>query len=468
MTYGQSYPSVFKRRRTKKKPFQIQSPMTQRQRLCLQLNTSGKGQKLMAESRSKAYSKLSSQLESFTEITLRFSFVNGFAGTLMFLREFKRASVHHELVSCDRLGNQTQDEEISLNFSYPGNGQTSLRQVDLALVAQELVAIRKNDFGNRFVQIATRKAYLTQECTIAFASDKAILKRDSQGSNKISCEVASWTTRKCCEVLQTIPPTMEMMRHAVLPRVKARFALRSAALHYDLDTRTAYTALTLAAGQSGGTYFRRVELEKSGKPSEKKNQLLGRLLGSPFAELCVSLLAIPMDDNSKKEEFSCAYIHAISAIAGFAAEPKSRPMDNAGIDVSITVPGEIEGVLSPKFDAQVKCTSRDLVRPGYISYPLPVINYNRLRHHISYDPQFLIVVLVPSDPQEWIDFSHEEILLRAQGYWLSLKGAEPTTNETTINVRVPLENAVTPESLQEIMRVAAEERLQLMARGRLS
>ena len=70
------------------------------------------------------------------------------------------------------------------------------------------------------------------------------------------------------------------MRHVVLLRVKARLALRSAILYYDLDTRTSSTALTLIAGQFRGMLSKKIKLalNRSLKIYERKSAPLGSLV----------------------------------------------------------------------------------------------------------------------------------------------------------------------------------------------
>jgi len=166
-----------------------------------------------------------------------------------------------------------------------------------------------------------------------------------------------------------------------------------------------------------------------------------------------------LDVNSQKEEFSYAYINAIATIAGYVCEVKRRGMDNAGIDLTVEVPGEIVSCLSPKFDAQVKCTSQECIYGDFIHFDLRVKNYERLIHPASYVSQILIIVLVPKDVDKWIKINRvDEILtlFSASAYWISLKGKEKTTNKEKITVKIPLINRFSPEVLKEIMRKIAQ------------
>ncbi|MEQ9236732.1 DUF4365 domain-containing protein [Coleofasciculus chthonoplastes] len=156
--------------------------------------------------------------------------------------------------------------------------------------------------------------------------------------------------------------------------------------------------------------------------------------------------------NEKKEEFSYAYIHAVASVAGYAVEKKRRMMDNSGIDLTIETPGEIGEILYPKFDVQVKCTSADILRNDFLSFPLEVKNYNKLIHPRPLVPQVLIVVVVPKSIEKWINISEEETLMKKCGYWTSLKNRPSTQNTETITVKIPRMNLFTPSSLNEIMK----------------
>lgn len=159
-----------------------------------------------------------------------------------------------------------------------------------------------------------------------------------------------------------------------------------------------------------------------------------------------------MDKNSQKEEFSYAYIQAVASVAGYSVQIKPRLMDNAGIDLTIEVPNQIGFMLSPKFDAQVKCTSSTkIIDHDLIKFPLPVKNYNRLIHPKVLAPQILIVVLVPENIEQWLQISETETIMKKCGYWVSLKGQPETTNTSNITVTIPRENVFSPSSLKLIM-----------------
>jgi hypothetical protein len=175
-----------------------------------------------------------------------------------------------------------------------------------------------------------------------------------------------------------------------------------------------------------------------------------------------------MDTNTRKEEFSYAYIHAIASVAGFSIDTKKRAMDAAGIDLMIEVPGELASRPRPKLELQVKCTDDEsIVKEQTINFPLRVKNYNDLRHSRPIIPSLLVVMLVPSNLKEWFEYSdtldsspnskNEITILRKCAYWLSLKGEPETSNTTNITVYIPRQNLLTPKSLVDLMTKAAKE-----------
>jgi hypothetical protein len=162
----------------------------------------------------------------------------------------------------------------------------------------------------------------------------------------------------------------------------------------------------------------------------------------------------------QQEEFSYAFISTIVTAAGYAMQLSPRSIDNTGIDITVTAPGEIGTRQSPRFDAQVKCTSNNgyFTSTSQINYPLPVHNYTRLIHLDPVITQLLILVFVPKELSAWVTSTEAETIIQRSIYWVSLKGKARTSNTANITVHIPRENLLTPQSLTQIMqRVAAKE-----------
>jgi Domain of unknown function (DUF4365) len=162
-----------------------------------------------------------------------------------------------------------------------------------------------------------------------------------------------------------------------------------------------------------------------------------------------------MDDNTKKEEFSYGYIKMLAAVSGFVVSEASRALDNAGIDIIIKAPGQIKGVLSPSIDAQVKCTSRDIIKDNLVKFALPVNNYRRLIARSSV-PQILIVVVVAKETREWLNIIEKQTLVRCCAYWISLKERKDIANKNNITIEIPETNLLKPEVLIKQIEQEAE------------
>jgi hypothetical protein len=163
--------------------------------------------------------------------------------------------------------------------------------------------------------------------------------------------------------------------------------------------------------------------------------------------------------NTQKEEFSYAYINAVASAAGFSFQIASRPLDQVGVDVTIT------GLVSPgsrrrtRLDVQVKCTSRDVIDSNNLRYPLDIKNYEELRNdYPDDDPLILVVVLVPDNVDDWLHQSETELCLQHCAYWVSLRGQPATENQTTVTVYLPRQNIFTVNTLKNLMqRIATGE-----------
>lgn len=161
-----------------------------------------------------------------------------------------------------------------------------------------------------------------------------------------------------------------------------------------------------------------------------------------------------LDSDQKKEQFSHAYIHAITTAAGFSRFRYDTDTDS--IDVGIAGQRGSGTVRSPRIDIQLKCTSsEDKGNADGFSYPLKVKNYNDLRDEHVLVPRILVVVTVPSDESTWLEHLEDHMVLRNCAYWLSLRGKPETTNTGTLRVNIPRKqklNVTTLTSLMETVR----------------
>jgi Domain of unknown function (DUF4365) len=171
-----------------------------------------------------------------------------------------------------------------------------------------------------------------------------------------------------------------------------------------------------------------------------------------------------MDDNTKKEQFSYTYIKLLASISGLLVIEAARPLDNAGIDITIRAPGMIKGILSPSIDAQVKCTARDVIKSTVIKYPLPINNYTRLISK-SINPQILIIVTMPTQIADCVNILdlQNETLVKSCAYWISLKGRQETKNDKTITIEIPRGNVLTPDVIRKLIEDEADNKNRLLS-----
>ncbi len=83
-----------------------------------------------------------------------------------------------------------------------------------------------------------------------------------------------------------------------------------------------------------------------------------------------------VDISKKKEEFSRAYVRAVSAVAGFGITPPPDPDDDS-VDFMLCQKGGNGTIRSPRVEVQIKCTARDLWNGDALHYPLSIKNYGR-------------------------------------------------------------------------------------------
>ena len=161
-----------------------------------------------------------------------------------------------------------------------------------------------------------------------------------------------------------------------------------------------------------------------------------------------------MDINQKKEQFSVAYVNAIAAQAGLSNAKPS--VDDDSIDLSLKGRGFCGKIRSPQLDLQLKCTSRDLVKDGFIRFPLPIKNYNDLRGEDILIPRYLAVLLVPELDSEWAELRDEELVLRNTCHWVSIRNLPEKNNLSTVTVEIPLAQRLTKDTLLMLMQFASE------------
>jgi hypothetical protein len=155
--------------------------------------------------------------------------------------------------------------------------------------------------------------------------------------------------------------------------------------------------------------------------------------------------------STMKEQFSFGFVHMVASAAGFSI--KSHGTDYDGVDITIFSSAEYETFYCPQFELQVKCTSQSrVVREHSIAWTLDAGPFRRLTSKKRFIPAYLGVLVVPGDPETWLEQDQEKLLTRSRMYWqaAALLG-EPDGDAGSKTVHLPLSNLFDVLQLRRIM-----------------
>ena len=166
-----------------------------------------------------------------------------------------------------------------------------------------------------------------------------------------------------------------------------------------------------------------------------------------------------MDISSRKEELSIAYISALCAVAGISFDRQFHDDDStdATIKKLVTLPDgrKCEAMLR----VQLKSTSsakQYKEDDSVVTYVLKAKNYNDLRT-VSTTPIILALLILPENEDEWLTWTHEELMIKGRMYWQSFESAPEIENKSSISVKIPQENYLNSDRLLELLQRVAEE-----------
>jgi hypothetical protein len=160
--------------------------------------------------------------------------------------------------------------------------------------------------------------------------------------------------------------------------------------------------------------------------------------------------------NDREAELSYAYLHAVASHCGFSCSYSNRLEDGRGIDarVGASVKPDPNSILEDfDIEVQLKSTINDLIiKDNKIAYPFHGIKqYNKLRSENNGGSKFLFVMLLPKDSEDWLSISNEQLTLKKAVYWISLRGAPETQNETSQTIYIPTCNILDVQGLKNLM-----------------
>ncbi len=165
----------------------------------------------------------------------------------------------------------------------------------------------------------------------------------------------------------------------------------------------------------------------------------------------------PLVGNDVESELSYAYLHAVASKAGAACVNCNRHEDNRGVDAKITAWGPFPGSTGRDLEEvdlkiQLKATvATPTISGGHISYFLNGVNrYDDLRKEALATHRILVVMFMPANSADWLNISEDELVLKKCAYWVSLRGAPPSTNKSGETVYIPQAQIFNPDSLTDI------------------
>jgi hypothetical protein len=161
--------------------------------------------------------------------------------------------------------------------------------------------------------------------------------------------------------------------------------------------------------------------------------------------------------NQRQEALSRAYVRAIAAQAGVIC---GDMVQDFGTDMFLRGVQQIDQEYfdnGPQVDLQLKSSTRAEVRENRVLHDLEVRSYNWCRQDAVTKPRFLLLLVLPDDEWQWLTQSVEELILRRCVFWLSLRGAAPTDNQSTIRITIPLTNVFSVSTVRGWMGEGEEE-----------
>ncbi|UWR47117.1 DUF4365 domain-containing protein [Phaeobacter inhibens] len=150
----------------------------------------------------------------------------------------------------------------------------------------------------------------------------------------------------------------------------------------------------------------------------------------------------PISDLNVESELSYAYLHAVASHAGASCSVSNRHEDNAGVDAKITAWGPFpSGGYRHEVDlkVQLKATITEPVESkGCLSYSFSGIKqYDDLRSDTVATPRILVVLFLPKSKREWLIHTEDKLSLSKCAYWVSLRDAPASKNETSQTIYLP-------------------------------
>ena len=165
-----------------------------------------------------------------------------------------------------------------------------------------------------------------------------------------------------------------------------------------------------------------------------------------------------MTETRRMEDVSVAYLSAIAAQASVDFEMLHHDEDSVDCMLKKVVVLEDGSRFRSSLHVQLKSTaSKNLYSIGenVITYQLKKKNYDDLRRLGTNEIILCLLVLPEESEKPWVEYTDDELLLRGQMYWCSLRDKPDSTQKDRVPVELPKNQFLAPNTLGELMlRVA--------------
>jgi len=154
------------------------------------------------------------------------------------------------------------------------------------------------------------------------------------------------------------------------------------------------------------------------------------------------------------ESFNAAYVSSMAAHAGL--KTAKTDIDDDSVDLMLVGSGFKGLYRNPQLHLQLKATTAPKVSEDTLKFALKIKNYNDLRDSDVLAPQYLVVMVMPTPVDDWVVHGPDSMTLHNCCYWVSLRGANETTNDTSVTVNIPLTQRLTTAQLHHMATLASD------------
>lgn len=148
-----------------------------------------------------------------------------------------------------------------------------------------------------------------------------------------------------------------------------------------------------------------------------------------------------------------AYVRAIAAKAGYNVQFFKEQYK---VDGTIRRVRKIRNTYEDtghSLEFELKSSFNFSLEDGKIKYQLEADNYNQLVRR-SKDQnathQILILYCMPKNPEEWVNVTEDELILRKCCFWHQLYRERETGNISNVQIEIPTHQQLTLEALDQI------------------